>query len=128
MPRPLCFCLVGLCALVVNMGLLWLLVNRLGLGLLPSSALANEAAVLTSFLLNDKWTFVAEGRHKPWWLRLLRFNGVALGGVVITVALLRVLVVSLSIDLLLANLVAVAAGSLWNYLVGSRWAWGSRRA
>lgn len=122
--RPLRFCAVGLCGLLVNMSVLWLLVNRLRLGLPPASSLANEAAVLTTFLLNDRWTFAAQGRHKPRWLRLLRFNGVALGGVLITVVLLTTLVAVFSLNLLLANLIAVAAGSAWNYKVGGRWAWG----
>jgi dolichol-phosphate mannosyltransferase len=125
--RPLRFCVVGLSALVVNMLMLWLLVNRLRLGVLPASVLANEAAVLVSFLFNDRWTFAAAGRDTPRWRRLLRFNGVALGGIMITVFLLGILVHALSMPLLLANLLAVAAGSLWNYKVGSRWAWGRRR-
>lgn len=109
------------------MSALWLLANHLRLGLSLAGTVANEVAVLTSFLLNDRWTFAGNGRHKPGWARLVRFNSVALGGVLISVVLLTALVAHLSIDLLLANLVAVGAGSAWNYAAGSRWAWGLRR-
>jgi putative flippase GtrA len=122
MASPLRFCVVGVGAFVVNMLVFWLL--KAQLWLLPASALANEAAVLASFLLNDRWTFAAKGRHKSRWRRLLHFNGVALGGIVISVMLFGALVTYLSLDLLLANVVAVGAGSAWNYSVGSRWAWG----
>jgi dolichol-phosphate mannosyltransferase len=125
--RPLQFGLVGISGVVINTVILWLLVHRARMGVLPASALATEAAVLNNFLLNDCWTFATAGRHEPRWRRLLRFNGVALGGMLITMAVLSATLALLPVHLILANIVAVGAGTVWNYLVNSRWTWASRR-
>ena len=55
--RPIRFGLVGLSGAAVNTGILWGLVWGLGLPVLLASALATEAAILSNFLLNDRWTF-----------------------------------------------------------------------
>lgn len=125
--RPLRFGLVGVSGVVVNTALLWLLVHWARLGLVPASALATEAAILNNFLLNDCWTFAAAGRHEPRWRRLLRFNGVALGGMLITVVVLSAVVALLPVGLVLANLVAVGAATAWNYIANSRWTWAAPR-
>lgn len=124
--RPLKFGLVGISGFLVNTVILWLLVHRAQLGLLPASALATEAAILNNFLLNDCWTFAAVGRHELRWRRFLRFNGVALGGMAITVAILAAIVAYLPVGLLLANLVAVGVATIWNYIINSRWTWPSQ--
>jgi dolichol-phosphate mannosyltransferase len=120
--RPLRFGLVGLSGVIVNTAVLWALVHGALLPVLPASALATEASILSNFLLNDSWTFGA-ARRGPRWLRLLRFNGVALGGMLITAAVLGLLLRLLPIGLISANLVAVAAATAWNYVANTRWTW-----
>lgn len=121
--RPLQFGLVGVSGVLVNTAILWLLVHRAQLGLLPASAVATETAILNNFLLNDRWTFAAAGRDEPRWRRFLRFNGVALGGMLITMVCLSIIVTLLPVGLVLANIAAVGAGTVWNYVVNSRWTW-----
>jgi dolichol-phosphate mannosyltransferase len=121
--RPARFLTVGLAGLLVNSLLLWLLVETAHLHPLVASIIASEAAIVHNFLLNDRWTFRAQSRQHSPLKRLARFNGVALGGMLVTVALLTVLVTSLRLDLLAANVVAVGAATLWNYVVNSRWTW-----
>jgi dolichol-phosphate mannosyltransferase len=125
--RPLRFGLVGLSGVVVNTAVLWLLVHWARLGLIPASVVATEAAILNNFLLNDCWTFATASRHEPRWRRLLRFNGVALGGMLITVVVLSAVVALLPVGLVLANLVAVGAATAWNYVANSRWTWAGPR-
>jgi putative flippase GtrA len=67
-------------------------------------------------------------RHYPLVQRLLRFNGVALGGMAITVGLLAALTALGQLHLLLANLLAVGIATAWNYFVNSRWTWRDRSA
>nr|MDQ2999438.1 GtrA family protein [Chloroflexota bacterium] len=55
--------------------------------------------------------------------RLLRFNGVALGGMAITAAILTALASYTHLHLLIANVLAVGAATGWNYVVNSRWTW-----
>jgi hypothetical protein len=55
--------------------------------------------------------------------RLVRFNGVALGGMAITASILTALASYTHLHMLIANLLAVGAATGWNYLVNSRWTW-----
>ena len=121
--RPIRFGLVGLSGVIVNTVILWGLVRGLGLPVLLASALATEVAILSNFLLNDRWTF-RTAAHQGMVRRLLRFNGVALGGMAITTAVLAALTDHGYLPLLLANLLAVGAAMAWNYVVNSRWTWG----
>ena len=125
--RPLRFGVVGLSGIVVNSAILWALVRELHLAVLLGSVLATEAAILSNFLLNDRWTFrAAAGRHS-FGQRLLRFNGVALGGMAITAGILTALASYTHLHLLIANLLAVGAATGWNYVVNSRWTWRSQQ-
>ena len=124
--RPIRFGLVGLSGVIVNTVILWGLVRGMGLPVLLASALATEAAILSNFLLNDRWTFRTAAQEGMFVQRLLRFNGVALGGMAITTAVLAALTVHGHLPLLLANLLAVGAAMAWNYVVNSRWTWGQR--
>jgi dolichol-phosphate mannosyltransferase len=121
--RPISFGLVGLSGVVVNTVILWGLVHGLGLPVLLSSALATEAAILSNFLLNDRWTFRTAAHQAMFVQRLLRFNGVALGGMLITTAVLVALTTHEHLPVLLANLLAIGAAMGWNYVVNSRWTW-----
>jgi dolichol-phosphate mannosyltransferase len=126
--RPIRFGLVGLSGVIVNTVILWVLVRDSGLPVLLASALATEAAILSNFLLNDRWTFRTAAHEGRLVQRLLRFNGVALGGMAITTAVLAAMTVYGHLPLLLANLLAVGAAMAWNYVVNSRWTWSMSQA
>jgi dolichol-phosphate mannosyltransferase len=126
--RPLRFGLVGLSGVVVNTAILWALVEGVRLPVLLASVLATEMAILSNFMLNDRWTFRAATRRHSFVQRLLRFNGVALGGMTISTATLAMLTTYGSLHLLLANLFAVGAALVWNYGVNSRWTWRGQSA
>ena len=121
--RPLRFGLVGASGVIVNSALLWVLVREAQLALLLASVVATEAAILSNFMLNDRWTFRAAAHERAFGQRLLRFNGVALGGMAITSGTLVLLTSYGRLPLLMANLLAVGAATAWNYLVNSRWTW-----
>ena len=120
--RPLRFGLVGLSGIVVNSAILWVLVRELHLAVTLGSVLATEVAILSNFLLNDRWTFRG-ARERTFAQRLLRFNGVALGGMAITAGILTALASYTHLHLLIANVLAVGAATGWNYVVNSRWTW-----
>src|SRR5689334_15014078 len=125
--RPLRFGVVGASGIVVNSAILWVLVRELHLALTLGSLIATETATLSNFVLNDRWTFRGASERPPLG-RLLRFNGVALGGMAITAAALTALTSYSQLHLLAANLLAVAAATAWNYVVNSRWTWSSRQS
>ena len=121
--RPLRFGLVGASGVAVNSAVLWALVAGAELPVLLASIMATEMAILSNFLLNDRWTFRAEAQRGQLVQRLLRYNSVALGGMAITATMLSALAVYGRLHLLLANLFAVGAAMVWNYVVNSRWTW-----
>jgi cellulose synthase/poly-beta-1,6-N-acetylglucosamine synthase-like glycosyltransferase/putative flippase GtrA len=117
------FGLVGLSGVLVNSAALWVLAVILGLPTLLASLLATETAILTNFLLNDRWTFRSQGYSHRLGRRLLRYHGVAASGAVITVGLLALLTARTTLPLLAANLLAIGVATIWTYSVSSRWAW-----
>jgi dolichol-phosphate mannosyltransferase len=125
--RPLRFGVVGVSGIVVNSAILWALVRELHLAVLLGSVLATEAAILSNFLLNDRWTFRGAS-DRSFRQRLLRFNGVALSGMAITAGILTALASYTHLHLLIANVLAVGVATGWNYVVNSRWTWGSQQA
>jgi dolichol-phosphate mannosyltransferase len=121
--QPIRFGLVGVSGIVINTIILSALVWGAALPIWVASGVATELAILWNFLLNDRWTFrLAERRH-PWWHRLLRFNSVSAGGLVITASVLTGLTVYFHIPLLLANLFAIGCATVWNYTMNNWWTW-----
>jgi cellulose synthase/poly-beta-1,6-N-acetylglucosamine synthase-like glycosyltransferase/putative flippase GtrA len=121
--RSVRFGLVGLSGVVVNSAVLWLFAVALGLPLVVASLLATEAAVLSNFLLNDRWTFRSQSHRHAFGRRLLRYHGVAAGGAAVSLGVLAALTSHSPLPLLVANLFAIGAATLWNYAVNARWTW-----
>ena len=84
-PRFLRFCLVGGSGVVVNMGILALLVSVGGWSPVLAAPVATEAAILNNFAINDRWTFADRRGTYRWYERLLRYNGITIGGLVMDV-------------------------------------------
>lgn len=112
---------VGVAGFALQLGLLAALLFA-GVHYLVATALAVEAAVLHNFAWHERWTWrdrPATGRSRL--ARLWRFH--ALNGLVSlvgNVALMRVLVGAFGMPALPANLIAVLACSLVNYLASDR--------
>lgn len=117
------FACVGLLGTVVNTAALWLLTDGAHLYYLLSSAIATEIAILHNFTINNLWTFT--GAHDSGTLaaRLLKLNTAALGGLLLTIGVLFMLVRYLSLNYLLANILAIGACTLWNYGASRLWVW-----
>jgi dolichol-phosphate mannosyltransferase len=123
------FALVGASGVLVDMALLFLLSDprSLGLGLTRSKVLAAELAIINNFIWNDAWTFrdlvgARRGRgHKL--RRLLKFNAVCGIGLVLNVLLLNVQFNLLHMNRYVANLIAIAVVTVWNYWLNLRLNW-----
>lgn len=121
------FALVGLSGVLLNTGLLVALVEGAGLDEVLAATIATEAAILSNFSLNDRWTF-ADARSPFGRLRrAAQYNAIALGGLLISVTALAALTRGVGLHYLLANLVAISAGFSWNYALNARMTWSSRR-
>jgi len=125
--RFLRFAFVGFSGLVVDMGMLYVLHGLMGFGLTRSAIVAAELAILNNFIWNDLWTFrdVAHQQRGKRKLikRLIKFNVVCLMGVILKVLLLNMLFNGLHMNAYLANFVAIAAVTLWNFWLNLKLSW-----
>ncbi|MDB5058638.1 MAG: hypothetical protein JWO59_2110 [Chloroflexi bacterium] len=117
------FAIVGTCGVAVNTVTLFLLVNMGHLNKLIAAAIATEVTIVTNFIMNDVWTFRGVHSRLSWPERLLRYNAVALGGMLITLAVLAMLTLWVGLHYLVANLIAIATATIWNYVVNFRLTW-----
>ncbi|MEA5450055.1 glycosyltransferase [Leptolyngbya sp. CCNP1308] len=129
MQRFVRFGLVGLSGVVVDMVILYLLHTTLGLPLTRSKIVAAEVAILNNFIWNDAWTFADISMLQKGWSarlkRFLKFNLVCLAGLVLNVLVLNV-VYNLVFDQrwpYLANLVAIAIVTFWNFWLNLKLSW-----
>ncbi len=121
------YCLVGATGLLVNMALLWWLKSTERLGTLRAGAVAVEAALVNNFLWNELWTFrdraSAHPRLRARLRRFVNFNVICGVGAGLHLGVLWALAIQLSWHYLLANLLAIALVTLWNYGLNTTWTW-----
>lgn len=127
--RFLRFGLVGLSGVFIDMAILYLLHTGLGFPLTRSKLVSAEVAIINNFLLNDAWTFADMSRSQKSlnqrFKRFLKFNAICLSGLV-----LNVLTLNLVFNLIfrqrwayLANLIAIAAVTAWNFWMSLKLGW-----
>lgn len=114
-----CFGLVGFTGIAVNMLALILFKNYLPL--LWASFMAIELSIITNFILNDRWTF-KENNDNTFLHRMISYNGVAVGGMLINMFTLALLTM-FGIWYILANLVGILLGFAWNFLGNRKLTW-----
>lgn len=121
------FILVGFSGLVVDMSTLYLLFDVLGLGLTRSAILAAELAIINNFLWNDLWTFGDLSKKQRQWRKVLKrfakFNVICLMGLILKILLLNALFNGLHLNAYLANFLAIAAVTLWNFWINLKLSW-----
>ncbi|MGD1866827.1 MAG: glycosyltransferase [Phormidesmis sp.] len=121
--------LVGLSGVFVDMAIMYLLFDVVGLGLTTSKLIAAEVAIISNFLWNDVWTFAdLVGKQTGWssrFKRLLKFNTVCAIGLFFDIQLLKVLfnwVFNQSLPYI-ANLIAIAVVAIWNFWLNLKLNW-----
>ncbi|MFN6468709.1 MAG: glycosyltransferase [Nostoc sp. SerVER01] len=127
--RFLRFGLVGLSGVFVDMAVLYLLSDPTTLAwpLTRSKIIAGEIAILNNFLWNDAWTFAdVSARQQEWNQRLKRFvkfNVICLAGLVLNVLILNLVFNFLIPNRYIANLIAIAVATIWNFWVNLKLSW-----
>jgi len=123
--RFLRFGFVGLSGVVIDMGLLYVFHTLWGFHLTRSAIFAAEFAILNNFFWNDRWTFgdIAQKQRSQAFKRLLKFNLVCLMGLILKVLLLNILFNGLGMNAYLANLVAIAIVTVWNFWINLKLNW-----
>jgi len=129
-PRFPRFAVVGLTGVLVDMALLFVLSDprALGWGLTRSKVLAAEAAIINNFIWNDAWTFgdVAKklGAGRARLKRFAKFNLICAMGLVLSVLLLALQFDVLHVNRYLANAIAIAVVTAWNFWMNKAFSWG----
>ena len=127
--RFLRFGLVGLSGVFVDMAVLYLLHTGWEVPLTRSKLVAAEVAIVNNFIWNDAWTFADISLRQQGWparlKRLLKFNLICLVGLG-----LNVLVLNLVYNFIfgqrwayLANLIAIAMVTIWNFWLNLKLSW-----
>ncbi|MEI6441728.1 MAG: glycosyltransferase [Nostocales cyanobacterium ELA583] len=127
--RFLRFGLVGLSGVFVDMLILYLLSDptTLALPLTRSKIMAGEIAIFNNFLWNDAWTFADVSMQQQGWKprlkRFLKFNVVCLAGLVLNVLILNLVFNFLIPNRYIANFIAIAIATIWNFWVNLKLSW-----
>ncbi|MBN3898412.1 MAG: glycosyltransferase [Nostoc sp.] len=123
------FGLVGLSGVFVDMTVLYLLSDPTTLAwpLTRSKIISGEIAILNNFFWNDAWTFAdVSARQQEWHQRLKRFvkfNAICLAGLVLNVLVLNLVFNFLIRNRYIANLIAIAVATIWNFWVNLKLSW-----
>jgi dolichol-phosphate mannosyltransferase len=127
--RFLRFAAVGLSGVVVDMGVLFLLSDpsTLGWGLTRSKLIAAELAIANNFIWNDFWTFSDISGHqrqpRQRLRRFAKFQLICLVGLALNTALLNLQFNLLGMNRYLANAIAIAAVTGWNFYLNLKLSW-----
>ncbi len=123
------FAVVGMSGVVIDMGLLYFLSDPHALGwpLTRSKIAGAEAAIINNFVWNDVWTFndvaTPQARVAAKLVRFLKFQLICLSGLVINVTLLNVQFNVLHINRYVANAIAIAVVTVWNFWLNLKLGW-----
>jgi dolichol-phosphate mannosyltransferase len=126
------FALVGLSGVVVDMTFLFLLSDpsMLAWGLTRSKLIAAELAIVNNFFWNDVWTFrdrANDRRPQSRLRRFAKFQVICLMGVIINTVLLNVLFNFFGMNRYVANAVAIAVVTGWNYWLNLKISWRAKQ-
>jgi dolichol-phosphate mannosyltransferase len=127
--RFLRFGIVGFSGVVVDMGLLFVLSDpsMLGWGLTRSKLLGSEVAIVNNFLWNDVWTFGDIAKRQIGWRQRLRrfgkFQAICLAGLALNTTLLNFQFNILGMNRYVANGVAIAIVTGWNFWLNLKLSW-----
>jgi dolichol-phosphate mannosyltransferase len=113
------FGMVGASGSVLNLSLFWLLTSLLHAHHLFGGLVAFEVALVSNYLLNQRWTFADRATARG---GLLRYQITALGGLAISLTVLN-LGVSFAVPTLLANAIGIASAMSWNFALSLGWTW-----
>lgn len=129
--RLIRFATVGFSGVFVDMTMLYLLSDpsTLAWGLTRSKVIAAEVAIINNFLWNDAWTFADIAQHQKGWQarigRFFKFNMICLIGLMLNVLILNFLFNAIfqKDHRYLANLIAIAIVTLWNFWINLKLNW-----
>lgn len=120
------FVTVGAVTSGVQMALLWLFVDTVGLDYLLGAAISIEITIVLTYVLNNAWTFKAKQNTGtvPYLTGLLKTNIVRGSAIPIQLGVLYALVEWLTVPYLAANAVGIGVSGIYRFVLDTYWTWG----
>jgi putative flippase GtrA len=110
---------VGLLFLVINIPLLYVLRDVMGLPVWLATLLGGEIGTLARFFVNDRWVF---GNPRPTWRRLVQYHVAVASSFVIWWVVTNALT-QLGMHYLLSAIAAQAVSVGWSMITNFGWIW-----
>lgn len=121
--RFLKYCVVGINGIGINVLVLYVLTNVLGLFYLLSSLVAHEISIIINCLFNDRWTFKNVGEERSFLNKLVRYNLAKLTGIFLSMILLLIYTELFSLNYLISNVLAIITGAGWGFFTSIKFVW-----
>ncbi len=115
------YCVVGLSGVIINLGVYYYLTRFISFPITLSSPIAIEVSIISNFFLNNFWTFKARPIKKSLQIRLLNFHLVAGFSGIVNYLFFLILVYLVNIFDILAVVLGIAIGIIFNYAGNSLW-------
>lgn len=115
------FTLVGAIGIVVNLSLLYLFTDIVGLFYMVSGIIATSVSLVTNFILNDRFSFKL--KLKSLKVRFSTYASVTLCGIAINIASLYVLTDFFDMYYILSGFFGILIAYLWNLMMNRRVTW-----
>jgi len=117
------FIIVGFSGVIINTLLLWLFFEKYELNLILAGAIAIELSIIFNFVFNDIYTFRDSVGNSSFFIRMLKFNLVALNSFLINISILYLLTKYTGLHYLISNFVGIFTATAWNYIAVLDWTW-----
>jgi putative flippase GtrA len=118
------FALVGFSGMIVDLTVLYLLVEFFAVHYLVASVVSFLLAVVNNFLLNKYWTF--EDKNKRGVYQFFSFLLISLCGLVLNLVIMYLLVDLCVVWYILAKVIAIFLVTFWNYFMNKKITFGIR--
>lgn len=119
------FCIVGASGFGVNVGLLALFVEIVGMHKVWAQIPSYQISILTNFAFNEFWTF--SDRRTPglrsFLMRAIKFNLVSQVGWGINLGVYYLALNVAGIYYIVSQIIAIAVATMWNFLSNVIWTW-----
>ncbi len=120
------YAFVGSIGLFMAMGILWVLVEYLGVLYIIASLIAGEIGITFNFFCYEVWAFRDVKRSFAFsqlFVRWFKFNLVRATGIGISTGILTLLVEIFNVHYFLANLIGTLIAIIFNYIFSIGWIW-----
>mgnify|MGYP002814534940 CR=1 FL=1 len=121
-PRLLKFGIVGVSGVIVNMGFLYIFVEFVKLPYFIASLIAIELSIISNFSMNLLWTWRDRAKEVSFWTKIFRYHvGAGTTAIIVNYLILIGLTEWFGIQYLLSNLIGIAVGTAFNFVVNDLW-------